>query len=171
VIDTGVIDTGVVDTGRPTKRETRFDRILALAQQSFGTESAACVLRDHDVMRMTVSGAVAPDDLSWFDSMSATVVLQPGATIVGDTHADERFRNKPYVLGPPFMRFYAGFPLESPSGERIGTLCVFDSEPRIRSGVNSVLLRQLALMIQEELHASGANADSRTSPRSTHGAA
>jgi hypothetical protein len=153
---------GLVDIGdRPAKRETRFDRILALTQQSFGTTSAACVLRDHDVMRMTVTGAVAPDDMSWDDSMSASVILQPGATIVGDTHADERFRNKPYVLGPPYMRFYAGFPLESPSGERIGTLCVFDPEPRKRTGVDSVLLRQLALMIQEELHTSGAISDSR----------
>jgi hypothetical protein len=53
------------------------------------------------------------------------------------------------------VRFFAGFPIESPSGERIGALCVFDPAPGTRAGADSVLLRQLALMIQEELHSGG----------------
>lgn len=56
----------------------------------------------------------------------------------------------PLVVGAPHTRFYAGFPIESPSGERIGVLCVFDPEPRVDE-VDTVLLRELALMVQAEL--------------------
>ena len=143
-----------VETGdEPPLRDTRFDAVLALAQQSFGTESAAFVLRDHSGMSVVASAGPTGDNPARSGSMSATVVIQPGALVVGDTQTDERFRGKSYVTGAPFMRFFAGFPIESPSGERIGILCVFDPEPRIRADIDIVLLRQLALMIQDELHA------------------
>ncbi|SDN79831.1 GAF domain-containing protein [Cryobacterium flavum] len=134
-------------------RETRYDPVLALAQQSFGTESAAFVLRDHSGLRVVASVGPTGVNPARSDSMSATVVIQPGALVVGDTETDERFRGKPYVTGPPFMRFFAGFPIESPSGERIGILCVFDPKPRSRADTDIVLLRQLALIIQHELQA------------------
>ncbi|WP_166792296.1 GAF domain-containing protein [Cryobacterium sp. TMT1-66-1] len=133
--------------------ESHFDPVLALAQQSFGTESAAFVLRDHSGLRVVASAGPTGVNPARSDSMSATVVIQPGALVVGDTETDERFRGKPYVTGPPFMRFFAGFPIESPSGERIGILCVFDPKPRSRADTDIVLLRQLALMIQHELQA------------------
>ncbi len=137
----------------PRVREARFDPVLALARQSFGTESAAFLLRDHSGLRVVASAGPTDDNPAGSDSLSATVVIQPGALVVGDTQKDERFRSNSYVTGAPFVRFFAGFPIESPSGERIGILCVFDPEPRIRADIDIVLLRQLALMIQDELHA------------------
>jgi GAF domain-containing protein len=71
--------------------------------------------------------------------------------VVPDALADERFRDNPLVLGEPHIRFYAGYPVESPSGERIGALCVFDPEPRRADDVDTVLLREFALMMQSEL--------------------
>ena len=32
----------------------------------------------------------------------------PDVYIVYDTHLDERFAENPLVIGPPFIRFYAG---------------------------------------------------------------
>jgi len=74
-----------------------------------------------------------------------------GPLVVPDALADPRFLDHPLVLGAPHTRFYAGFPIESPSGERIGVLCVFDPEPRPIDEVDTVLLRELALMVQAEL--------------------
>lgn len=50
--------------------------------------------------------------------------------IVPDTHLDPLFAQNALVLGAPFIRFYAGYPLQVPGGEKIGTLCVIDSKPR-----------------------------------------
>jgi GAF domain-containing protein len=86
------------------------------------------------------------------------VIQGQGPLVVPDALADERFRNNPYVLGEPHIRFYAGFPIESADGERIGALCVFDPEPRAAGDVDLVLLRELALMLQAELRRQPENA-------------
>jgi GAF domain-containing protein len=49
------------------------------------------------------------------------------------------------------VRFYAGYPVESPSGEQIGALCIFDPKPRERADFDETMLRQLALLIEAEL--------------------
>ncbi|MDQ1129803.1 ATP-binding protein [Microbacterium sp. SORGH_AS_0888] len=78
------------------------------------------------------------------DSMCAVTVQTGTPILVSDAFADERFRDNPFVTGElGAVRFYASFPLEL-EGERIGTLCVFDTKPRELDPHRSALLAVLA---------------------------
>lgn len=58
------------------------------------------------------------------------VVYHGAPLLIADTHRDERFREHPYVTGPPYIRFYAGMPLTSANGLPLGAVCALDTRPR-----------------------------------------
>ena len=65
------------------------------------------------------------------DSMCTVVLDGGGPVIVADASRDRRFKDNPFVTGViGHVRFYATHPLVTPEGVVIGSLCVFDTEPR-----------------------------------------
>jgi len=138
---------GILDTAP----EERYDRIADLARIMFGTRSAAVTVIDRDRQWHKARVSLDPDEVPRSSSFCTVTIQGPEPMVVADAMLDERFRESPLVVGEPHIRFYAGFPIESPSGERIGALCVFDPEPRPDGQVDLVLLRELALMVQREL--------------------
>ena len=137
-----VDELGILDT----PPEERFDRIVSLARRAFHTQSAALTVIDRD--RQWNKSTVGSDivELPRSESMCAVTIQEPGIHVIGDTHDDARFSGL-----ADQVRFYAGFPVEAPSGERIGALCVFDPLPRDAGEVDEVLLRELAMLVQAEL--------------------
>lgn len=63
-------------------------------------------------------------------SICAHAILGDELMEVPDTHLDARFRDNPLVTSDPKIRFYAGKPLITRDGLRLGTLCVCDRRPR-----------------------------------------
>ena len=65
------------------------------------------------------------------DSMCNGTFEHHEPVVVADAREDPRFRDNPFVTGDiGKVRFYAGHPLMTPQGVPIGTLCVFDEQPR-----------------------------------------
>jgi hypothetical protein len=52
------------------------------------------------------------------------------AAVMPDCRLDDDFKDKPYVLSEPGVRFYAGVPIRSRSGHYIGVYAVSHDEPR-----------------------------------------
>ncbi|WP_157270952.1 GAF domain-containing protein [Azohydromonas aeria] len=71
--------------------------------------------------------------------------------VVEDALQDERFAANPLVIGELNMRFYAGVPLKSPDGQRVGTLCVIDTRPRTLDTRQRDLLQALGAVAAWEL--------------------
>jgi diguanylate cyclase (GGDEF)-like protein len=84
-------------------------------------------------------------------SFCGHVVASGESMVVEDTLRDERFAVNPLVIADPFVRFYAGHPLRSFSGEVLGTVSVFDFKPRPFSKQQRALLQDLAGIAQLSL--------------------
>ncbi|MDQ1576309.1 MAG: hypothetical protein QOH55_1459 [Microbacteriaceae bacterium] len=131
--------------------QLRIDRIVELARHTLGTRSAAFSICDNDRQWHVSSAGLDLTEVPRVSSFSTVTIQESGPMIVPDARTDDRFRDNPLVHGASHIRFYAGFPVESASGERIGALCVFDPEPRPADEVDRGILRALALMVQREL--------------------
>ena len=74
-------------------------------------------------------------------------VQQDGLFVVHDAEKDPRFANSRHVAGEFPIRFYAGFPLHGPTGNKAGTLCVVDSVDRELKGWQTDALSKLARQV------------------------
>jgi PAS domain S-box-containing protein len=72
--------------------------------------------------------------------------------VVPDATQGVCFARNPLVTGPPGIRSYAGVPLVTPDGVKLGTLCVIDTAPRQTfSAAEREMLRSLAAIVVDEL--------------------
>lgn len=79
------------------------------------------------------------------DSMCNAVLHEPAPVVLEDASKDPRFADNPFVTGEiGDVRFYATHQLRTPKGVVIGTLCVFDTEPRTITDEQEHALKALA---------------------------
>jgi GAF domain-containing protein len=81
----------------------------------------------------------------------AHTILTPDLLIVPNAADDERFANNPLVTGDPWIRFYAGAPLITPTGESLGSLCVVDKVQRTLTDTQTSSLRALSRQLMSQL--------------------
>lgn len=134
-----------------TPSEERFDRVTRLCTRLFGVPMALVTLLDAERQWFKSKQGLDVEQIPRRDSFCNLTLQQPDVVVIEDAHLDERFTDNPLVTGNPFIRFYAGHPLETKSGHRVGTLCILDNKPRMLSAQERDLLRDLALWVQKEL--------------------
>jgi PAS domain S-box-containing protein len=88
-------------------------------------------------------------------SFCARAIDTPGPTVIEDLARHEAFADSPYVNGEadevPALRFYAGAPIVTADGHRLGTVCVLDTEPRSLASETVHRLPHLASLAMEAL--------------------
>lgn len=127
-----------------TPPELDFDDLALMASEICGTPVSLMTLVDED--RLWVKAQIGLDiaEIPRGESFCTYVVAESGPLMVPDARADARFRDLPAVVGAPFVRFYAGAPLVTPSGHVLGSLCVVGYEPRTLSAAQQASLSALA---------------------------
>lgn len=113
-----------------TPPEERFDRVVRFAAEQLDMPIALVSLVDgHRQWFKSRIGLDAPE-MNREISFCGHAILKPELFVIEDASRDPRFEDNPLVTGAPHIRFYAGAPLSSPSGQHIGTLCVIDTVSR-----------------------------------------
>jgi GAF domain-containing protein len=134
-----------------TPPEQRFDRVIEFARAEFEVPTVLLSLVDAERQwfksRVGLDAEQTPRDISF----CGHAILQPEVLVVPDARLDPRFADNPLVTGAPFIRFYAGAPLELDGGLRVGTLCLLSPEPRAFDATDRAILAALRDVVVGEL--------------------
>ena len=134
-----------------TPPEERFDRIVQYAAFEFDMPIVLMSLIDRDRLWFKAKVGVDFCEASREVSMCSHAILAEEPMVIPDMHLDPRFADNPLVIGEPKIRFYAGAPLETEAGIRVGTLCLIDTKPRQLDAVDIAILKTLRALIVSEL--------------------
>lgn len=134
-----------------TPSELPFERITDLIKLIFGVEIGIVSMIDgHRQWYKSVTGL--PNSEVPLDDTFCKYTLQLGRpVIVPDATKDPRFYDNPKVTGGPRIRFYAGAPIITSTGEVIGTVCAIDNEVRSFGEREAAILKHLAGLVIREL--------------------
>lgn len=135
-----------------TPPEGAFDRVTALAARAFKTPVATVSFVDAERVWIKAGYGLRPDQsLSRSPGLCATAIHRDEVLVLPDTLDDPVARHNPLVTGETGYRFYAGAPLITSDGHRLGTLCVMDVRPRQVDEDQIATLTDLAAIVMDEL--------------------
>jgi len=140
---------GILDT----PPEEAFDRLTRLAAEAFDVSTAVITIVDGDRQWFKSChgrGLMRRETLRDVSSC-AQAIATSDVLVVDDVVADPRFATNPQVVDEPRIRFYAGAPLVSEEGARIGAFAIFDTRTRHLNQDQRVLLGKFASLAMSEV--------------------
>jgi len=147
-----VYGLGLLDT----EAEERFDRHTRIAAAAFNAPIALVTLIDRERQWYKAHYGFEFSETSRDMGFCSHAILENEPLIVNDALRDDRFADNPVVIGEPHVRFYAGIPLHAANGARVGALCIVDTKPRNFSAAQLSMLKDIALLVEQELEPSAA---------------
>jgi len=137
-----------------TPRDERFDRLTRMAKRIFDVPVALVTLLDSERQWVKSCAGIMMGNLPRDMSFCGHAILGDDVFVIPDMLKDKRFINNPMVIDPRTkVRFYAGCPIKSLGGSKLGTLCILDQKPREFSKEDHENLEDLAAMVERELSA------------------
>lgn len=134
-----------------TPREEAFDRVTRLVRSIFGVSMSTVTLIDGHRQWFKSKQGLNVAETGRGPALCNAAIQYPRPLVVLDTLADDRFATNPFVVGAPFIRFYAGVQLRSPEGHAVGTLCAMHDQPRTFDNAQLSILVDLAKTVTSEL--------------------
>eukprot|EP01116_Phalansterium_solitarium_P015461 TRINITY_DN3419_c0_g2_i1.p1 TRINITY_DN3419_c0_g2~~TRINITY_DN3419_c0_g2_i1.p1 ORF type:complete len:750 (-),score=208.68 TRINITY_DN3419_c0_g2_i1:501-2750(-) len=128
-----------------------FDHIASMACKMFGVPTCVISLLDQSRQWFKSINGLSTDEIGLYETFSAQASLHQEMLVVPDTLADPDFAHNPHVSAAPFIRFYAGAPLQCADGGSLGTLAIMDQKPHHLSDDHLSCLQELARMVIREL--------------------
>lgn len=134
-----------------TLPERAFDDLVRLAAFVCGKPISLVTLVDDERQWFKARLGLELTETPRSAAFCAHAILQDEVFTVEDAHNDPRFADNPLVVDDPGIRFYAGAPLRTPAGHKLGTLCVIDRQPALLDERQRAALRTIANQVEAQL--------------------
>lgn len=134
-----------------SEQESEFDEITRVAAAVCDKSIALVSLIDERRQWFKSKHGLNIDETARDIAFCDTAIRSGGLMEIQDARQDPRFESNPLVTNEPHIRFYAGVPLTTPDGYRIGTLCVIDREPGKLTDLQRDALKLLADKVMDRL--------------------
>ena len=127
-----------------------FERIARLAQCVFNAPTVHVSLVEAERLWIAGVSDVAMPRVSREHAFADVVVRRERALWIEDAACDKRFKDNPFVKGPPHFRFYAGAPIRLSNGHCVGALSVIDRNPRAHDPFLEERLAEFAALVADD---------------------
>lgn len=135
-----------------TVAEPAFDRVTAIVARILDVPIALVSLIDDERQWFkSCVGLSGTSETSRDVAFCARAILAADVHVVNDATTDPRYSRNPLVVGPPYIRAYAGAPLTTSEGFRLGSLCAIDYRPRAFTPDQLAILTELAAVVVSEM--------------------
>lgn len=148
-----LLQYNILDTGP----EEEFDNITKLVAYICESPIALISLVDENRQWIKSSFGFEPKDIPRKISFCQHTILGDEVYEIEDTLENYIFKDHPFVLNGPRIRFYAGHPLTTPDGYNIGALCVVDKIPKKLSSDQKLALTTLSKHVMSILELRNSN--------------
>jgi signal transduction histidine kinase len=133
--------------------QNTFKDLAKLAAKVTGTQISLVNLIDSLTQWTISSYGLSIDQMRREDSVCQYTIMEADHFEVSDLTADDRFKDKFYVIGEPNVTYYYGIPLKSTNGLSIGALCVMDPNQVVLNPEQTELMRIIADEIVSRIQA------------------
>lgn len=136
-----------------TNLQDSFENLASLAAKIAGSEISLVNLIDTYTQWTISSHGISLDQMAREESVCQYTIVETEKFEVADLTADDRFKDKFYVVGDPHLKYYYGIPLRTKAGIHIGALCVMDKETKELTPEKTEMLNIIADEVVNRLKA------------------
>jgi PAS domain S-box-containing protein len=134
-----------------TEAEKSFVGIAKLVAKIFNFSMAMISLVDSEEVYYASNVGLKDTVTPRGSSLCSLTVLTSEVNVIENTLLDPLVAESENVYGEFGLRFYAGAPLITPDGFRIGTVCIADTVPRQFSEHERAILKDMAGLVMEQI--------------------
>lgn len=132
--------------------EKEFNELVELAGEICNCPVSMITFIDKDRQWFKARLDEGPSETSRDIALCAHAILSNDLLVVEDTSQDDRFTKNPLVTAEiKPIRFYAGAPIVSPGGYKVGTICVINNLPQTLSAKQKRALEILSAQVSRLL--------------------
>ncbi|MEM8696820.1 MAG: EAL domain-containing protein [Pseudomonadota bacterium] len=132
--------------------ESQFDHIVELVRSLFDTPISLVSLVDADRQWFKAKAGLDAPETPRDVAFCSYAIESSEIFEICDATQDDRFADNPLVTGDPHIRYYAGAPLVTEHGHRLGTLCAIDTVVRRPLDARQrEILERLARIVVDEI--------------------